>query len=176
VDISTLANLINAIAVTAGVIFAAPQIHEFRRQRQRQSMYTLVQTFQGAEFAKALHRIIDLPDNLDREAIRAKVGPEGEDAIYFVTTTWETIGVLVFQKKLTLDLVDDFFSGPIIISWRKLARYLEEVRKDRHRDTLFEWYQWLAERMMERESKGPAVPAHLEHGLGSKSYQRWLRE
>ena len=79
-------------------------------------MYTLVQTFQGAEFAKALRGIIDLPDNLDREAIRAKVGPEGEDAIYFVTTTWETIGVLVFQKKLTLDLVDDFFSGPIIIS------------------------------------------------------------
>ena len=115
-DISTLANLINAIAGTAGVIFAAAQIHEFRRQRQRQSMYTLVQTFQGAEFAKALRRIIDLPDNLDREAIRAKVGPEGEDAIYFVTTTWETIGVLVFQKKLTLDLVDDFFSGPIIIS------------------------------------------------------------
>jgi len=176
VDISTLANLINAIAVTAGVIFAAAQIHEFRRQRRRQSMYTLVQTFQSADFAKALHRIIDLPDNLDRAAIRAKVGPEGEDAIYFVTTTWETIGVLVFQKELTLDLVDDFFSGPIIISWRKLAHYLEEVRKERHRDTLFEWYQWLAERMMERESRGPAVPAHIAHAPGSKSYERWLRK
>ena len=57
-------------------------------------MYTLVQTFQSADFARALHRIIDLPDNLDRAAIRAKVSPEGEDAIYFVTTTWETIGVL----------------------------------------------------------------------------------
>ena len=173
-DLSTLANLVNAIAVTAGVIFAAAQIREFRRQRRRQSMYTLVQTFQGAEFAKALHRIIDLPDNLDREGIRAKVGPEGEDAIYFVTTTWETIGVLVFQKELTLDLVDDFFSGPIIISWRKLSRYLEEIRKERQRDTLFEWYQWLAERMMERESKVPAVPAHIANAPGSKSYQHWL--
>lgn len=162
-DISTLANLINAIAVTAGVIFAAAQIREFRRQRRRQSMYTLVQTFQSADFTKALHRIIDLPDNLDRAAIRAEVGPEGEDAIYFVTTTWETIGVLVFQKEITLDLVDDFFSGPLIISWRKLARYLEDVRRERHRDTLFEWFQWLAERMIEREKSSAPVPAHVAH-------------
>ncbi|HXL23959.1 MAG TPA: DUF4760 domain-containing protein [Chthoniobacterales bacterium] len=162
-DISTLANLINAIAVTAGVIFAAAQIREFRRQRRRQSMYTLVQTFQSADFAKALHLIMELPDNLDRAAIRATVGSEGEAAIYFVTTTWETIGVLVSQKELTLDLVDDFFSGPIVITWRKLERYLEEVRRERQRDTLFEWYQWLAEQLMKREKHGPPVPAHIAH-------------
>jgi hypothetical protein len=162
-DISTLANLVNAIAVTAGVIFAAAQIREFRRQRRRQSMYTLVQTFQSAEFAKALHRIIELPDNLDRAAMRAKVGAEGEAEIYFVTTTWETIGVLVFQKELTLDLVDDFFSGPIVLSWHKLQRYLEEERREYRRDTLFEWFQWLAERMMDREKSGPPVPAHIAH-------------
>jgi hypothetical protein len=162
-EISTIANLINAIAVTAGVIFAATQVREFRAQRRRQSMYTLVQTFQSADFAKALRRIFELPDDLDRAAIRAKVGPEGEDAIYFVSTTWETIGVLVFQKELTLDLVDDFFSGPIIISWRKLERYFEELRREWQRETLFEWFQWLAERMMERESKLPPVPAHIAH-------------
>jgi hypothetical protein len=162
-DISTIANLINAIAVTAGVIFAATQVREFRSQRRRHSMYTLVQTFQSPDFAKALHRIIDLPDNLDRAGMRAKIGPDGEAEIYFVTTTWETIGVLVFQKELTLDLVDDFFSGPVVLSWRKLERYLEEQRKEYQRDTLFEWFQWLAERMMERESKLPPVPAHIAH-------------
>jgi hypothetical protein len=36
-DLSTFANLVNAIAVSAGVIFAAAQIREFRRQRRRQS-------------------------------------------------------------------------------------------------------------------------------------------
>jgi hypothetical protein len=162
-DISTIANLINAFAVTAGVIFAATQVREFRAQRRRHSMYTLVQTFQSPDFAKALHRIIDLPDNLDRAGMRTKIGPDGEAEIYFVTTTWETIGVLVFQKELTLDLVDDFFSGPVVLSWRKLERYLEEQRKEYQRDTLFEWFQWLAERMMERESKLPPVPAHIAH-------------
>lgn len=119
-DIATLANLINAIAVTAGVIFAAVQIREFRRQQRRHSMYTVVQTFQDVDFTKALHFIMELPDNLDHAEIRRRVGPEGEAAIYFVSTTWETIGVLVFQRELTLDLVDDFFSGPIVLTWRKL--------------------------------------------------------
>jgi hypothetical protein len=162
-DLSTIANLVNAVAVTAGLIFAGVQVREFRRQRQRHSMYTLAKTFQSADFAKALNQVLDLPDNLDRAGVRAKVGAEGEDTIYFVTTVWETIGVLVYQRELTLDLVDDFFSGPIIVSWRKLERYVKETRKTLQRETLFEWYQWLAERMMQRESKTPAVPAHVAH-------------
>ena len=174
-DLSTIANVINAIAVTAGVLFAAVQIREFRRQRRRQSMYTLVQTFQSPDFAKALHRIIELPNNLDRAAMRAQVGAEGEAAIYFVTSTWETIGVLVFQKELTLDLVDDFFSGPIVITWRKLERYLKQVRRERQRNTLFEWYQWLAEQLMEREKDAPPLPANIAHAPGTESYAQWLR-
>jgi hypothetical protein len=56
-DISTLANLINAIAVTAGVIFAATQIRDYRRQRKRDAMLALVRSFQSPTFAKALRRI-----------------------------------------------------------------------------------------------------------------------
>jgi hypothetical protein len=162
-DISTLANPINALAVTAGVIFAATQIREFRAQRRVQSMYTLVQSFQGAEFAKALRRMYALPDNLDRAAVRAQAGAEGEDLFYYLMNTWESIGVLVFRGELTLELVDDFFSGPVVLSWRKLRRCVEEMRVEANRDTVFEWFQWLAERMMERESKTPPVPAHAAH-------------
>jgi hypothetical protein len=52
-DISTLANLVNAIAVTAGLIFAAVQIREFRRQRRRHSMYTLVANIPGRRFRQS---------------------------------------------------------------------------------------------------------------------------
>jgi hypothetical protein len=125
-DLSTFANLINAIAVTAGVIFAATQIREFRAQHRVQSIYTLVQSFQNAEFAKALRWMYALPENLDRAALRAQVATEGEDLFYYLMTTWESIGVLVFRGELTLELVDDFFSGPVVVLgescagvWRK---------------------------------------------------------
>jgi ribosomal protein L18 len=43
-DLSTLANLINAFAVTAGVIFAAVQIRYYRQQRRREAMLELETT------------------------------------------------------------------------------------------------------------------------------------
>jgi hypothetical protein len=174
-DISTLANLVNAIAVTAGVIFAATQIRDYRRQRKRDSMLALVRSFQSPAFARGLRRLIELPDNASADQLREILGPEGEDLIVHVTATWETIGVLLFHGELTIDIIDDFFSGPILISWRKLLPYTTQLRQQYRRETWSEWFQWLAERMMEREEKSPPVPAYIANAPGTKSYARWLR-
>ena len=162
-DISTFANLINAIAVTAGVIFAATQIRDYRRQRKRDSMLSLVRSFQSPTFAKGLRRVVELPDNASADEIRKILGPDGEDLIVHVTATWETIGVLLFHGELTIDVIDDFFSGPILICWQKLLPYTTDLRREYKRETWSEWFQWLAERMMERESKTPAMPAYIAH-------------
>jgi hypothetical protein len=86
-----------------------------------------------------------LPDAADTEGIRKVLGADGEDAIYLVSITWETLGILVFHREVTLDLVDDFFSGPILVSWQKLKIYSEECRHTLKRETFNEWFQWLAE-------------------------------
>src|SRR6266705_5285535 len=116
-DISTLANLINAIAVTAGVIFAAAQIRQYRQRRQRDAMLELVRSFQSPAFTAALRRVLSLPNGADAAKIREVLGLDGEDAVYLVSLTWESIGVLLFCRELTLDLVDDFFRGPILLYW-----------------------------------------------------------
>ena len=162
-DIGTLANLVNAIAVTAGVIFAAAQISYYRRRRRRDAMLELVRSFQSPTFSKALRRVVELPDNASAEEIRKILGPEGEDLLVHLTATWETIGVLLFHGEFTIEVIDDFFSGPILISWRKLLPYTIDLRQRYHRETWSEWFQWLAERMMERESKSPPVPAYIGH-------------
>ena len=162
-ELSTIANLINALAVTAGVSFAAVQIRDYRRQQHRDSMSALVRSFQTPSFAHSLRRVSFLPDNVAHEQIPALLGPDGEDHVYALLTSWEALGILLHRKEITIDLVDDFFSGPIIVSWRKLSRYVEAMRAEAKRDTYFEWVQWLAERMMERESKTPPVPAHIAH-------------
>src|SRR6266478_5095076 len=118
-DISTIANLVNAIAVTAGVIFAAVQITQYRHRRHREAMLELVRSFQSPAFTSALRRVLSLPDGANIEKIREVLGPDGEDAVYLVSLTWESLGVLVFRREVTLDLEDDFFSGPILLSWKK---------------------------------------------------------
>ena len=162
-DLSTLANVINAVAVSAGVIFAAVQIHHYRQRQQRDSMLELVRSFQNPSFANALRRVTSLPDGADREKIRELLGPDGEDAVFLVGLTWESIGVLVFRREVTFELVTDFFSGTVSISWRKLRVFVEEDRRAVDRNTAWEWFQWLAERMIEREGKAPPTPAHTAH-------------
>ena len=154
-DISTIANLINAIAVTAGVIFAAAQIRQYRQRRERDAMLELVRSFQSPAFTAALRRVLSLPDGADSAKIREVLGPDGEDAVYLVSLTWESLGVLVYRREVTLDLVDDFFSGPLVISWQKLKVYSEEWRRTLNRETGNEWFHWLAERMLEREKTSP---------------------
>src|SRR6266699_2188205 len=127
-DLGTLANLINAIAVTAGVIFAAAQISYYRQRRRRESMLELVRSFQSPAFTSALRHVLSLPDGADAEKIREVLGPDGEDAVYLVSLTWESLGILLFRREVTLDLIDDFFSGPIVLSWQKLKVYSEEWR------------------------------------------------
>lgn len=162
-DLSTLANLINAFAVTAGVIFAATQIRYYRQRRRRDAMVELVRSFQNPSFTSAFRRVLSLPDDATTEQIREKLGPDGEETVYLVTLTWESLGVMLFRGEVTIDLIDDFFSGPILISWRKLNVFVEEDRRALDRETVSEWFQWLAERMIEREKRTPAVPAHVAH-------------
>jgi hypothetical protein len=173
--LSTLANIITALAILVGVVFAATQIRAYRKQRRRDAMLRLVQSFQNPPFVKGLRRIIELPDGASAQKIREILGPEGEDVVAHVTATWETLGVLLFHNEVTLDIVDDFFSGPILISWWKLLPYVTDLRERYQRDTWSEYFQWMAERMMERESRTPVVPAYRAHAPGAKSYKSWAR-
>jgi hypothetical protein len=71
--------------------------------------------------------------------------------------------VLVFRREISLDLVDDFFSGPITISWRKLRGYFLTEREEQHRETIGEWFEWLSDRLADQESLEPPAPAQIAH-------------
>src|SRR5437879_13763733 len=114
-DISTIANLINASAVTARGSFAAAPIRQYRQRRERDAMLELVRSFQSPAFTAALRRVLSLPDGADSAKIREVLGPDGEDAVYLVSLTWESLGVLVYRLEVMLDLVDYFFSSTLVI-------------------------------------------------------------
>jgi hypothetical protein len=83
--------------------------------------------------------------------------------------------VLLFHGELSIDIIDDFFSGPILISWRKLLPYTTDLCRQYQRETWSEWLHWLAERMMQRESKTSPTPAYIANAPGTKAYSNWLR-
>jgi hypothetical protein len=162
-DWSMVLDVVNAVALTFGVLFAAYQLVDLRRQRRREAVLGLVRSYQSADFTAALAAVNSLPDDADAETIRRVLGRKGRDRVFLVGLTWESLGVLAFRREIDMDTVDDFFSGAISLSWRKLRAFVEEDRRVLGRDTVWEWFQWLAERMAEREGRTTPVPAHIAH-------------
>lgn len=154
--------VVETIAVVIGVVFAILQIRQYTRNKRREAAIELLHSFQTPSFAKALNLVYNLPDSLSKEQVEERLGDEFH-IVYALMTTWESLGILVYLGEIDLDMIDDFFSGPITISWRKLEGHIKGERSLLGRDTIEEWFQWLTERLLERESKVPPLPAYIAH-------------
>ena len=153
--------IVEAIAVTFGVAFAVIEWRQHSRRQERESALELLHSFQTPEFAEALLIVYSLPDEeLSKSQVEAHAG-EKMPLLYALTTTWESLGVLVFRGEIKLALVSEFFSGPITISWRRLKHYFIEERLEQDRETIGEWFEWLADRLNETEAEVPRTPAHI---------------
>jgi hypothetical protein len=160
--LSAVVNLVTAATLLAGLLFGVVQLRQFRKVREREAALELLRTFQSARMARALRQVFELPPGLSGQEIEDALGDD-IDLVYGLLTTWESIGVLVFRGEVELDMVEDFFSGPIRVSWERLEPLIRTTRQRSGRETISEWFQWLADRMAEREAAVPPRPAHIEH-------------
>ncbi len=161
----TFANIFDAVStltLLVGVVLGLIQLRQFRQAREREGALEFLRSFQSPQMTAALRRVFELPSGLSGREIEAALS-DHLDLVYSLITTWESIGILVFRNQARLDLVDDFFSGPIRVSWEKLHPLVIRMRDVTGRDTISEWFEWLADRMAERESATPPQPAHIAH-------------
>ncbi len=161
-DLSALSNIAEAMAVIFAVVFGVIQVHQIRGQRRRESALALMNSLQTRGMLEALLVLDSLPEGLSKRELEERLG-DRFISLQALLGTWESLGILVFRGETSLDLVDDFYSGSIVHSWKKLHRLVEDVRSETGRDTRWEWFQWLSERMIEREAPKLPIPAYVEH-------------
>jgi hypothetical protein len=152
--------LISTSAVILGILFGILNLRNFQRMRRREAAILMLNSFQTTEFVRGLLLVFGLPNGISKSAVDA-LPREDYLALYILLGTWERLGILVYHHEVPIELVDDAFSGPILISWQKLEAFIGEFRAEVQRDTGFEWFQWLVERMAERERTAEAVPAYV---------------
>jgi hypothetical protein len=162
VNLSVISNLAEALAVIFAVVFGVIQVRQLRTHRRRDSTLALMQSLQTKDMLASPLVLDSLPEGLSRGELQERPGEEFI-SVQILLGTWESLGILVFRREVGLDLVDDFYSGTILHSWNKLRRFVEEVRAETGRETRWEWFQWLSERMIERESTKSPIPAHVQH-------------
>lgn len=145
-DLGTLANLaeiFGAVTILGGALFALVQIRQMRHQRRNASAIAFLDSVQDGEFARAYLRVLQLPDEISIEELRQRES-KYEEAAIFLATNFETVGLMVYRDLVEFEIVRDLIGDAVVAIWRKLKRWTLEQRNLQSRETVFDWFEWLA--------------------------------
>jgi len=162
-DLQTIANIsqvASATTIVGGTVFGLVQISEYRKQRRNAVAAELMRAFMSPELASAVALVRTLPDGVSAEELR-RSGPEMEKAAVMVNMTFETMGLLVFQRIAPFPLVLELAGGMIVVMWHKLRPWMLQVRKEQAQPSWAEWFQWLAQQCEQHKTR--MEPAYSRH-------------
>ncbi len=154
-NLGTLANLaeiFGAVVVIGGVAFAVIQIQLYRRHRVEAAAMETMRQFTSEEFIEGFLLLSALPDNITAEELRSR-SPQLEECAMKLGMIIETVGVMTYHRIGTFRIVDDVVGGAIMLLWRKVNRWVYDLREEKGVPTIFEWFEWLNDRLQEHSRK-----------------------
>jgi hypothetical protein len=153
--ISLLANIALALSFVVGLIFGIAQVRSASRDRKERLTLEALGYYQTREFA-------ELVQYINTHKMPASVEELWElpvtDQIMFLQLAqqMETLGILVADRYINLDLVDKVLGSFVFTTWEKYKPLSLSLRdKD---PFLNEYFQWLAEKIDERMRNDPREP------------------
>ena len=157
-DVASISTIVAAISVIVGVTLAILQLRHIVKTRQTDLVIRLYTTFGSKEFQEALMKTMTL-EFKDFDDFRKKYASSSDYAKTpefianeMVSILFEGIGVLLRKKLISIELVDDLFSGPIKSTWQKMSPLIEGYRKTMYPQA-YEWFEYLYNEMQKREDK-----------------------
>ena len=162
-DIITLiANASLALSFIVALVFGITQVRVAARDRRERLTLETLREFQSREFAELINYINahDMPST--REEMRAL--PANDQIIFIqLAQEMESLGILVAERLINIDLVDKTLGSFVTSSWEKYKKVFLDIREKNSDPFLGEYFQWLAERIDERMRENPRKPFHETH-------------
>jgi len=155
-----IAEIIGGLSIVTGLAVGWFQVRHHRAQQRNAVAINLAQTFYNRDFAQSIALMQNVPDGASLQEIRA-MGREYEEAAITLTTSFETMGLLVYKRIAPMDLVLDLAGGIVSVMRRKLDQWLADVREEQSQPSWAEWFEWLGDQAIQRKSATP--PAHLAY-------------
>ena len=165
-DLSTLANVATALTVIVGVAFGLLEARRIRRDREERAALEAVHALLTPAYVDSFLLVQTIRDGATVSEIQSD--PKTLQAVRSVGIVIEGLGFAVFERIVPLRIIDNFASGSVRVSWRKLRPYIEYERQRTGSQKTFEWFQWLAEQL-EKYQKGKTS---LEKGA-HEVYREW---
>jgi hypothetical protein len=155
--IALIANLALTLSFIIALIFGIVQVKTSKRDRQERLTLEALRTFQSREFAELILHVTtrNMPANLKEW----NAMPMGERAMYVqFGQEMESVGILVAERLISLDLVDKTLGSLVITSWAKYQPIFMDMREKQPDPFLGEYFQWLAEQIERRMNEHPRKP------------------
>jgi hypothetical protein len=160
--IASIANISLALSLIVAVIFGISQGRAAARDRKERLTLETMRIFHTREFAELiLHINTGRIPNTQKElyslprADQAKFVQFGQEM--------ESLGLLVAEKLINIDLVDKTLGSFVTTSWQKYRPVFQNIREITPDPFLGEYFQWLAESIEERMKNNPREPFHLQN-------------
>jgi hypothetical protein len=164
--ITIIANVALTLTFIVGVVFGIAQVRAATRDRRERLTLEALRNFQTAEFAELMLNITsrEMPSN--RKEMLALPLNEQVKLLQF-SQQMESLGMLVADKYIDIDLVDKTLGSFVTVAWEKYKPMFIQIREED--PFLGEYFQWLAEQVKERMRNHPRKPfyktnAHKHNG------------
>ncbi len=160
--ISLIANLALTLSLIVGVIFGIAQVRAAARDRRERLTLESLRHFQTREFSELMHFMIRNRRFPVTQEEFQKLPLKEQVTILQFAQEMESLGLLVAEELIDLDLVDKTLGSFVTTSWSKYKTVFADIRAKSQDPFLGEYFQWLAERIDERMRDNPRKPFYAE--------------
>lgn len=155
--ITLIANLALTFSFIVALIFGIVQVQAAARDRRERLTLDALRNFQSREFAELISYTVTSKLPTTFEGLRAL--PQNEQILLIqFGQQMESLGILVAERIIDIDLVDKTLGSFVTTSWQKLKTLYSDIRIKSKDPFLSEYFQWLAEKIDKRMSQNPRRP------------------
>jgi len=158
--VALIANVSLTLSFVVALIFGVSQVKAAARDRRERLTLEALRNFQTREFAELMYFQTSRGAPQSQEEL-AKM-PERERVMFTqFAQQMESLGLLVGEGFIDLDLVDKTLGSLVSNSWRKYEKLFKDMRQKQNDPFMAEYFQWLAEHIEDRLKNSPRTPYHL---------------
>jgi hypothetical protein len=154
-----IANIALALSLIVALIFGIAQVQAAARDRRERLTLEVLRSFSTTEFAAFMYRINSETLPATGAKLRALSTEEQIPFIQFAQSM-ESLGILVADGLINVDLVDKTLGSFVITAWEKYRPVFLDMRETSPDPFLGEYFQWLAELLDKRMRDNPRLPVY----------------
>jgi len=164
--VTLIANVALALSFVIGLVFGIAQVNTANRDRRERLTIETLRNFQTREFAELI--LFVNSHNMPTNSKEMNALPLKEQVfIIQFGQQMESLGMLVAERLINIDLVDKTLGSFVTLTWEKYKPIFTDIREKQPDPFLGEYFQWLAEKIEERMRQNPRRPFHETNSFSS---------